>query len=227
MFFYLIFIGIRYSGHLKKHVKTAVIVAHPDDETLWAGGSILMHHSWRCFIITLCRGDDPDRAPKFRNALEMLHAEGKMGSLDDGPEQFPLDENLIKTTILELLKERHFDLVITHDPAGEYTRHLRHEEISRAVIDLWCQEKIFTPELRTFAYEDGGRAYLPQPVQHASIVLPLPNEVWQKKYKIITEIYGFHDNSFEAQTTTTAEAFWQFKNPEAARLWLNKGGREP
>ena len=212
---------------LKDSKRAALIVAHPDDETLWAGGSILMHPLWDYFIVTLCRGDDPDRAPRFHRAVEALRASGKMGSLEDGPEQFPLDENLIQTTILELLPERHYDLVITHDPAGEYTRHLRHEETSRAVIDLWCQEKVSVSELRTFAYEDGGRAYLPQPIIKADILYRLPEEIWQKKYHIITEIYGFNENSFEAQTTTTAEAFWQFTNPEEARLWLNKGGKEP
>ena len=39
----------------------AVIVAHPDDETLWAGGTILSHPSWQWFIVCLCRGSDKDR----------------------------------------------------------------------------------------------------------------------------------------------------------------------
>ncbi len=46
--------------------KVAIIVAHPDDETLWAGGTILSHPAWECFIICLCRGSDADRAPRFR-----------------------------------------------------------------------------------------------------------------------------------------------------------------
>ena len=35
--------------------KAAVIVAHPDDETLWAGGTILMHPETKWTIIALCR----------------------------------------------------------------------------------------------------------------------------------------------------------------------------
>ena len=38
-----------------------VIVAHPDDETLWAGGTILMHPETHWTILTLCRTSDPDR----------------------------------------------------------------------------------------------------------------------------------------------------------------------
>lgn len=74
------------------------------------------------------------------------------------------------------------NLLITHDPAGEYTRHLRHEETSRAVIKLWYDEKIFAHELRTFAYEDGGKAYFPRPIKNANIFFELPKKNWQKKY---------------------------------------------
>jgi LmbE family N-acetylglucosaminyl deacetylase len=212
---------------LKRSATVAVIVAHPDDETLWAGGTILKHPSWEWFIITLCRADDPDRAPRFRSVLEILHAKGNMGYLDDGPEQNPLDENLVKTTILQLLPDRHFDLVITHDPAGEYTRHLRHEETARAVIDLWYDKKIPALELRTFAYEDGGKAYLPQPIKNADLFFELPEKIWYRKHQIITETYGFNKQSFEAQTTPQAEAFWQFRNPDLARQWIKKRGNEP
>jgi len=29
-----------------------VIVAHPDDETLWTGGMILMHPEWECKVFS-------------------------------------------------------------------------------------------------------------------------------------------------------------------------------
>ena len=66
--------------------KVALIVAHPDDETLWAGGTILSHPGWECYIVCLCRGNDADRAPKFKEALKELRSEGIMGDLDDGPD---------------------------------------------------------------------------------------------------------------------------------------------
>lgn len=122
--------------------QVAIIVAHPDDETLWAGGTILSHPSWECFIVCLCRGSDLERAPRFKQTLVLLHAEGIMGDLDDGPEQTPIPDFDLQYAILQLLPTTHFDLIITHHPAGEYTRHLRHEETSRAVIELWLAGKI-------------------------------------------------------------------------------------
>ena len=76
-----------------KPKNVAVIVAHSDDETLWAGGTILSHPSWNCFIISLCRESDTERATKFYRALKVLRPEGIMGDLDDGPEQIPLIED--------------------------------------------------------------------------------------------------------------------------------------
>jgi LmbE family N-acetylglucosaminyl deacetylase len=199
-----------------------VIVAHPDDETLWAGGTILSHPSWKCFIVCLCRGSDTERAPKFYKALKVLKSEGIMGDLDDGPDQKPLDKKNLDRTILELLPTKHFDLIISHNPTGEYTRHIRHEEIGKAVIRLWNTGKISIPELWTFAYENTINEDYPKPIETASICRMLMKRIWLRKYSIITETYGFEKNSWEAETTPRAESFWQFTNPHDAKKWLKK-----
>jgi hypothetical protein len=56
-----------------------------------------------------------------------------MADLEDGPEQAPLTISFIQNEILRMLPQRSFDLILTHAPQGEYTRHRRHEEVSRAV----------------------------------------------------------------------------------------------
>ena len=169
----------------------ALIVAHPDDETLWAGGTILNHPSWNWFILCLCRSSDTERATKFRKALQVLHSEGSMGDLDDGPLQKPLDEIAVESAIMELLPLKHYDLIITHNLSGEYTRHLRHEEVSKAVIRLWLTGKIVTDELWTFAYEDNNKKYYPKAIEKATVCQQLAEKIWTKKYNIITETYGF------------------------------------
>jgi len=206
----------------QENLKTvAVIVAHPDDEILWTGGTILSHQEWNVIIISLCRASDTNRAPKFFQALKEINAEGKIGNLDDSADLKPLDEAEVEQAILDILPVRHYDLIITHAPSGEYTRHLRHEEIGKAVIKLWNAGKIVARELWSFAYEDGGRKYYPRPVESANIVRSLALPIWQRKYSIITETYGFDKSSWEAQTTPTTESFWQFTNPQDAMHWLN------
>ena len=206
----------------KKSKAVAVIVAHPDDETLWAGGTILSHPSWHWFIVCLCRGNDKDRAPRFLRTMQVLGSEGIMGDLDDGPEQQPLDEIELEVAILQLVPSMHFDLIISHNPDGEYTRHVRHEETGKAVIKLWHAGKISASELWTFAYEDGNKKYYPRPIENAALYRVLTKRIWLKKYSIITETYGFEKTSFEAETTPRAESFWQFTNSYDAQKWLQQ-----
>ena len=111
-------------------LRAAVVVAHPDDETLWCGGYILTHPEFRWRIVTLCRALDSDRAPKFRRVLQRLGAEGEMADLDDGPDQAPLPLEQVQETTARLLAGTSYDLILTHGPQGEYTQHRRHEELS-------------------------------------------------------------------------------------------------
>jgi len=208
----------------EKSKRVAVIVAHPDDETLWSGGIILSHPSWQWFIVCLCRGSDLDRAPRFLKTLQILGSDGIMGDLDDGPEQKPLEENEMEHTIMKLLPSKQFDIIISHSPGGEYTRHIRHEETGKAVIKLWHSGKVSANELWTFAYEDGDKKYYPRPIKTADVCFRLTEQIWLKKYRIITETYGFEKNSFEAETTPKTESFWQFSNPRDAQEWLDNGG---
>ena len=187
-----------------------IIVAHPDDEILWAGGTILNNPLWNCFIMSVCRKNDADRAPKFYDVLKILNAKGVMGNLDDEAAQAPLEIVDIQQVILNLLPKTDFDLIITHNLSGEYTKHLRHEEVSKAVISLWEEGKIAASALWTFAYEDGNKAYLPQAVKQAHIYEALTSIIWLEKYDLMTTTYGFTTDSWEAQTTPKAEAFWVF-----------------
>jgi len=194
--------------------KCAVIVAHPDDETLWSGGTILMHPESEWTIVTLCRRSDPDRSPRFFQVIKELNAAGEMGDLDDGPEQNPITSRQVQHEILQILSSHRFDLIITHGLHGEYTRHLRHEETAQAVMALWKSEKLSTGQIWMFAYEDGNRKYLPRTIEDADIHIKLTKKIWQKKYDIITKIYGFDPDSFEAKTTPRKEAFWCFKSSQ-------------
>ena len=199
--------GSRY-GEMNSSLNVAVVVAHPDDETLWAGGTLLSHQDWKCHVITLCRSSDPDRAPRFFKALEQLGATGNMGDLDDGPDQTPLKDEDVEQGILALLPEYAYDLIITHGPDGEYTRHIRHEETSRSVRALWDAGKIRAPSLWTFAYEDGGGRYPPKIIMTADHVVRLSADTYQHKLQIITEIYGFGKGSFEFKAASRKEAFY-------------------
>jgi LmbE family N-acetylglucosaminyl deacetylase len=80
-----------------------------------------------------------------------------MEDLEDGPGQIPLAKHEIESAVLRSLPSTRFDLIITHSPAGEHTRHRRHEETGEAILSLWTSGKIQMDELWMFAYEDGEK----------------------------------------------------------------------
>ncbi len=217
-------IFIRKNSKIIRLKKIAIIVAHPDDETLWAGGTILSHRDWQVYVLSICRGDDLDRAPKFKAALKILHAVGAMGHLDDGLTQSPLPEQDIQNTILTLLPPVMYDLIITHNPSGEYTFNRRHNEVSKAVITMWKKRKIKSNELWTFAYHDDNKKFYPRAIKKAPIKTQLTLPIYDIKYEIMNKIYGYSKNSWEVETTPSTEAFWTFKDPQKAIQWLEKGG---
>jgi len=196
--------------------RAAVVVAHPDDEVLWCGGYILTHPEFQWRIVTLCRAQDADRAPKFRRVLDQLGAEGEMAELDDGPDQTPLPIDLLQTTILRLLGGHSYDLLLTHGPNGEYTRHRRHEECCQSILDLWHLGSIETDRLWVFAYEDGDRAYLPRVREDADRRDVLTHNVWLEKRRLITDVYGYGLESWEAKSTPREEGFSCFVSPQEA-----------
>jgi LmbE family N-acetylglucosaminyl deacetylase len=201
-----------------------VVVAHPDDETLWAGGLMLTHPECRWTVVTLCRASDGDRAPKFGRAMGELKAAGRMGNLDDGPEQAPLADELVRRTVLGLVPGRRFGLVLTHGPRGEYTRHRRHEEASRAVAALWKEGELECDAFWLFAYDDGGGARLPAAAEGAHRTLDLSPGVWRAKRRIIADVYGFAPDSFEARAAPRREAFWCFDSAAAYDEWFRREG---
>lgn len=203
-----------------------MIVAHPDDETLWAGGLMLMHPGCTWTVVSVCRASDRDRAPKFFRAMQRLGASGQMDDLDDSPEQYPLTPGELHRSIFSALPPAKYDLILTHGLRGEYTRHRRHEEVSQAVVFLWENSRIKAEQLWMFAYEDGGKSYLPRSVRNAHYRFPLPDEIWEKKYRVVTEDYGFEPDTFEARTTPREEAFWCFGSPAQLRKWMDKEIRE-
>ena len=193
-----------------------VVVAHPDDETLWCGGLMLRHPEWHWHVAALCRGDDADRAPKFERAMQRFGSARSIGALDDGPDQDPLPPARVSTAVLQLVPDREHDLVITHGPFGEYTRHRRHEECCRAVVDLWASSRLAAQRLWMFAYEDGGRKYLPRVRDDADRRDELPRKIWEAKRGVIVDLYGFAPGSWEARATPREEGFWCFDAPAAA-----------
>jgi len=200
--------------------RAAVVVAHPDDETLWCGGLMLRHPEWNWHVVTLCRASDADRSGKFSKVMRRYGATGRMGDLDDGPDQNPLAQAVIRGTLSTLLPAETYDLILTHGPAGEYTRHRRHEECCRAVVAMWQRGEISVREMWLFAYEDAAGRCLPQASEEAIQRTTLSGATWEQKRRILLELYGFSVDSWEVRVTPRVEGFFCFTRPDDAKRFL-------
>jgi LmbE family N-acetylglucosaminyl deacetylase len=189
-------------------VNCLVVVAHPDDETIWAGGTILRHCDWDWSMLALSRRDDPDRAPRFARAVAELGARGWMCDLDDSsPVLAALSPDLheIKSRIRRL-PAMEYDLILTHGPDGEYTRHERHEQVHRAVCEMTNAREL-RGRVFCFAYGDCAGGCRPHPEEDARVEVILSADEYRRKQYMVRDIYGFGDGSFEQSAAGPVEAF--------------------
>lgn len=163
--------------------------------------------TWEWHVLSLCRADDPDREPRFRQAAADLRARPYISDLDDSPVLAPLSPDLreIKDRIRPLAPNR-FDLVLTHGPKGEYYRHERHEQAHRAVREM-AESGEIVGELVFFAYESSANGVVSVPSAAAPITIRLTTDEFARKRRIIRDIYGFAEGSFEFESAGPVEAF--------------------
>lgn len=107
-------------------MRSAVIVAHPDDETLWAGCLIGQKPGIDVICCSVPRRD-PERSIRFFEAVRIL---GGFPILIAHIEP-PPDEDMQHLHLLDLSP---YDTVYTHNAQGEYG-HRHHKNVHQYVVE--------------------------------------------------------------------------------------------
>lgn len=107
-------------------MRRVLVVAHPDDESLWFGGLLAAEPGdWMTICCSIPR-TDPVRAWKFFAACEVLGTKARLLPFNEGTAREPLQ-------YLELLDLSGFDQIVTHNVVGEYG-HYQHLQLNRALV---------------------------------------------------------------------------------------------
>ena len=162
----------------------AAVFAHPDDETLWAGGWIMRHPGCDVICCSIPRLD-PNRAIGFFEAVRVLGGYPILLPYQESPPT----ELLQHLGVLDWLSD--YDLVLTHGRNGEYG-HVHHEQVAQYVGDEVkdCERVAYgTQTTRTIYLSDEECARKTRALQCYNQISPADNgkEKWRallEKYKI-------------------------------------------
>ena len=187
--------------------RALVIVAHPDDETIWMGGVILRNFDIDWTVFSLCRKNDCDRAPKFRRACEKYGASAIISDLEDeGLMDVKSSVPGIEKRIRDNIGNRRFNYIFTHARDGEYG-HPRHIGVHLALKNLLVEEFLWADEVFCFAYRLDKKRKIAVPKEKADFAFQLSEKEYDAKKSMIKDLYGFSEQSFEYSSCAKMEKF--------------------
>lgn len=172
-----------------KNIKNLMIVAHPDDETFWAGDFISKEKS---LVLCLTNGGNAVRKKEFLDIMRETNNYGIILEYPDNPNQIKDNWSEVKDSIYNdlhyLVSLKSWNKVITHNPEGEYG-HLQHKFTSMIVTNICVEAK----KLDNLYYFE---KYMTREKVKEEIVLLTEKEIAEKSR--LMQMYSSQDYSYQA-----------------------------
>lgn len=110
-----------------------LIVAHPDDESLWAFNHLKNIKGWKVICVT--NGMNKIRRKEFQNAMNYFGCNYEMWSYLDFSLCYNWSNKIYKDLDLVINQDENIKEVYTHNPQGEYG-HIQHIKVNNVVLDV-------------------------------------------------------------------------------------------
>ena len=180
-------------------MKKLVIVAHPDDETLFFS-SVLDQD---CKVICVTDGNADGRGLERKIEFSQALASYNVQDFEIWDFQDIYEKRLpIKELVFRLQKYQAYQ-IFSHSPIGEYG-HPHHQDVSRAVYEVFDEKRIWAP------------AYNAYP----SMNNQLTQKEFNLKVDILTNIYNKEMARFiNLIPVTSTESFLQFAQEEVVSIY--------
>jgi len=132
-----------------------MVVAHPDDETLWGGATLATEKGWG--VLCLTNRSTRNRRLAFYKAMKSLGVEGAILDIPDRRSEpaTSADIDQITAAVSQLLDPGAVKQVLTHGPDGEYG-HAFHKLVCKTVskcVGEFNEGKSKHIELRYFNFD--------------------------------------------------------------------------
>lgn len=130
------------SNSINTTANKVMFVAHPDDETMW-GSSALYHDKY--IVVCITCGVDEERVREFENVMNKFGDDYVMLSYPDlvNGKKSDWQEEWVNLNydINKIISEKEWDIVVTHNPEGEYG-HIHHRLLSSIVTSHSNTDKL-------------------------------------------------------------------------------------
>lgn len=183
--FYLVLfskIYLRKNGLFRFHdwnnVERLMIVAHPDDETLWGSEELLKN---KYLVVCITCGTNKKREKEIEAALKIskdrLIVLDKPDKVRGKRSDWKHYKKQIEYELKYVIKKKKWNTIVTHNPEGEYG-HIHHKITSNIVTKVYNKEKI--GKLKYF-----GKYYSKKRINQNKFAREIPEDIYDMKIEMI------------------------------------------
>lgn len=196
-----------------KKYDSLMIVAHPDDETIW-GANHLKNGNY--LVICITNGDNETRSKEFYEVMKQVGSKGIMLTYPDKTngkkDDWKSSKEAIMNDIQYIIKQNHWKEIVTHNPDGEYGH--QHHIMTNRIVTTLAKQNGYTNELYYFG-KYIKKKQIPNYIEKEELSNPLSN-IDIKGKEQLTKIY-----TSQKKVMGNLEHMFPYENWIAYHTWYN------